>query len=89
MAVKKQIKIKRPNAATLRDAGRKMDETWYAFEASQLAFAILVFEAGNKELESFSFAMKELATERHNRGGKIGFSKSVIELLFRHIESKQ
>jgi hypothetical protein len=72
----------KPSKASLRKAGKAMDEAYAAFLNTQMAFAKILNDGGNKDLKSFSAAVKQAALDWHDQGGWIGFSNARIKDIF-------
>lgn len=76
-------KPKRPSAAKIREAGLAMEKAWIDFERSQLSFALMIYKAGNRDLESFLAAMeKSLFGSWRAWDGKIHIREKEAKFLF-------
>ena len=87
MATKSDVKLKRPSNVALRTAAMLMEGTFDAFENAKFAFALVVYEAGNRDKESFRLAMREaLKGSWRSWKGRINLSDSSANDLFALIE---
>ena len=88
MRKKTEGKIKKPSDIALSWAGTLMEETFEAFETAKMSFALLVYEAGNRDREAFRLAMREAlhGSWRHWQG-RVKLSDAGADSLFGKIES--
>jgi hypothetical protein len=75
-------KARKPNAEKLHKAGLEMETTLSAFEQAKAAFARLVYDAGNREKDTFCKAMGQVLSEWRTWGGRVNLSHQGAMFLF-------
>jgi hypothetical protein len=87
MAGRSDVKLKKPSDVALSTAGALLEQTFDAFEASKLSFALLIFEAGNRDKESFRLAIREaLRGSWRTWTGRVKLSDAGADSLFKWID---
>ena len=90
MRTKKRKAYKRPSAAKIDKALKSLDAKGYAFYGARYAFALLVYDAGNKSEASFCAAAKAILLEWYGKtGSPWGFHENTYKSLFRQIEQHE